>query len=478
MAVAFEKLITKCFAFADYDLSISEKFTVGKNLPKIRAKNVMDTNTEATSLKRVFGLPTLVIYGVGDILGAGIYAVVGKIAGLSGSLVWASFIIAMIVAALTALSYAELGGRFPLSGGVAAFTHRAFRTDWLSILVGWLMFCTCLVSMATLSKAFAGYLNAFAPVIPAWLIILALFAGLAFVNFRGMKESSALNIFCTTLEVSGLGIVIIVSALFLTGGELSSPAANPVPAQAISWIAIFQGAALAFYAFIGFEDLVNVAEEVKHPERNVPRAILLALGIAGAIYILVSWLATQVLSPVELATSNAPLLDVVRRAQPNFPAVVFTFIALFAVLNTALLNFITASRLLYGMARDGLLPAWLAKLHRRRATPYRTLVVILPIAIFLALSGTLQFLAGTTATLIMAMFCLVNLSLLVIKRREPQIRGFQVPVLIPALALLSNLVLIAFASDESHFLALVFIGIGILLILIRTTLSKRRLPSP
>lgn len=432
----------------------------------------MDSDAETTSLKRVFGLPTLVIYGVGDILGAGIYAVIGKIAGLSGAWVWASFIVAMIVAALTALSYAELGGRFPLSGGVAYFVHRAFRTEWLSILVGWLMFCTCLVSMATLSKAFAGYLNAFAPAIPPWLIVLVLFAGLAFINFRGMKESSALNIFCTTLEVSGLLIVIWVSALFLAGGAVSSPAANPVTSQALGGVAILQGAALAFYAFIGFEDIVNVAEEVKHPERNVPRAILLALGIAGAIYILVSWLATQVLSSVDLAASNAPLLDVVRQAQPSFPAIIFTVIALFAVLNTALLNFVTASRLLYGMAREGLLPAWLGKLHPQRATPYRTLLVILPIAIFLALSGTLQFLAGTTATLILAMFCLVNLSLLVIKRRESQVNGFQVPIFVPALALLSNLLLITFASQASHLLALTFTGIGILFVLLRQTFNK------
>ncbi|MBW4428848.1 MAG: APC family permease [Nostoc desertorum CM1-VF14] len=432
----------------------------------------MKTNElEADSLKRVFGLPTLVIYGVGDILGAGIYAVIGKIAGLSGTLVWASFLTAMIVAAFTALSYAELGSRFPQSGGVACFVHRAFRTDWLSILVGWLMFCTCLVSMATLSKAFAGYLNAFAPAIPAWLIILALFSVLAFVNFRGMKESSALNIFCTFVEVSGLLIVILVSTLFLSGGGAANAAAVPNE-PATDWNAVVQGAALAFYAFIGFEDIVNVAEEVENPERNVPRAILLALAIAGTVYILVSWLAIGVLNPSELAASGAPLLDVVRRAQPNFPQVIFTIIALFAVLNTALLNFVTASRLLFGMSREGLLPAWLGKLHRRRATPYRTLLVILPIAIFLALSGTLQFLAGTTATLILAMFCLVNLSLLLIKRREPETNGFRIPYIVPAIALLFNLFLLAFASPVSHILALVFVGIGMLLILIQKAFRR------
>jgi basic amino acid/polyamine antiporter, APA family len=433
--------------------------------------NAVETN----SLKRVFGLPTLVIYGVGDILGAGIYAVIGKIAGLSGTLVWASFLTAMVVAAFTALSYAELGSRFPQSGGVACFVHKAFRTNWLSVLVGWLMFCTCLVSMATLSKSFAGYFNAFAPAIPAWLIVLGLFSVLAFVNFRGMKESSALNIFCTFVEVTGLLIVILVAVLFLSGGGTTNPTNVVSTEQAKGWVAVFQGAALAFYAFIGFEDIVNVAEEVKNPERNVPKAIVFALAIAGIIYIVVSWLATQIISPTELAASEAPLLDVVRRSQPNFPQVIFTVIALFAVLNTTLLNFVTASRLLFGMSREGLLPAWLGKLHRRRATPYRTFLVILPIAIFLALSGTLEFLAGTTATLILAMFCLVNLSLLLIKRRNPENNGFKIPYLIPAIALVLDVILVAFASGSSHILASIFTAIGVVLIICQRAWKRKQL---
>lgn len=440
----------------------------------------METNSETDSLKRVFGLPTLVIYGVGDILGAGIYAVVGKIAGLSGSLVWAAFIVAMVVAAMTALSYAELGGRLPKSGGVAYFVHSAFRTNWLSTLVGWLMFCTCIVSMATLSRAFAGYFIAVAPGIPDWLIILALFSGLTFVNFRGMKESSALNIVCTTLEVSGLIIVILVSIAFLSGGGTAAPTvSSAVTPSAIGWTAVVQGAALAFYAFIGFEDIVNVAEEVKNPERNVPLAILLALGIAGVIYILVAWLAVQVFDPAALAASKAPLLDVVRRAQPNFPSVIFTIIAAFAVLNTALLNFITASRLIFGMAREGLLPAWLGRLHPERSTPYRTFMVILPIVIVLALSGTIQVLAGATATLILVMFALVNLSLLVIKRRHVESPArFQVPIVIPAIALVLNLALVAFASNDSRLLSIGFLAVGVFLIVIQNALSRGRLSNP
>jgi len=434
----------------------------------------MTDGAEEGSLKQVFTLQTLVIYGVGDILGAGIYAVIGKVAGISGYFVWAAFILAMVVAAFTALSYAELGSRFPKSGGVAYFVQKAFNTDWLSVMVGWLMFCTCLVSMATLSNAFAGYLNNFAPILPRWLIILVFFAGLTFVNFRGIEESSWLNMICTFTEVAGLFIVMFVASAFLLGG--GTPAGTgevPVDAIASPLVPIFQGAALAFYSFIGFEDIVNVAEEVKNPQRTIPKAILLALGIAGIIYIAIALLSTRVLTPAELTASSAPLLDVVRRAQPNFPLIVFTLIPLFAVLNTALLNFVTSSRLLYGMSREGLLPAWLGKVHPERGTPYRTILIILPIVIVLALSGTLAVLAGATATLILLMFALVNLSLLMIKRREPATSGFKVPFLLPALALVSNLVLIAFASAESLRLALGFIAIGVVLVLIHRSVMKK-----
>ncbi|HIK14574.1 MAG TPA: amino acid permease [Leptolyngbyaceae cyanobacterium M33_DOE_097] len=435
----------------------------------------MTDGAEEGSLKQVFTLQTLVIYGVGDILGAGIYAVIGKVAGISGYFVWASFILAMVVAAFTALSYAELGSRFPKSGGVAYFVQKAFNTDWLSVMVGWLMFCTCLVSMATLSNAFAGYLNNFAPILPRWLIIFVFFAGLTFVNFRGIEESSWLNMVCTFTEVAGLFIVMFVASAFLLGGGIPAGAgAVPVDAPAISpLVPIFQGAALAFYSFIGFEDIVNVAEEVKNPQRTIPKAILLALGIAGIIYIAIALLSTRVLTPGELSASSAPLLDVVRRAQPNFPLIVFTLIPLFAVLNTALLNFVTASRLLYGMAREGLLPAWLGKVHPERATPYRTILIILPIVIVLALSGTLAVLAGATATLILLMFALVNLSLLIIKRREPETGGFKVPYLLPGIALVSNLILIAFASSDSLRLALLFIAVGVVLVLIHRSVMKK-----
>ncbi len=434
----------------------------------------METNEESTSLKRVFGLPALVIYGVGDILGAGIYAVIGDITKPSASLVWVSFIIALVVAAFTALSYAELGGRLPKCGGVAHFVQQAFRIDWLSTLVGWVMFCTCIVSMATISKAFAGYLMASIPVLPEWFLVILLFAALGYVNFRGMKESSLLNLVCTAIETSGLLIVILLASIYIFGG-----AATTAPVVAIQpetgWTGIIGGASIAFYAFIGFEDIVNVAEEVKNPERNVPRAIVLSLAIAGVIYIAIAWLAVNVLSPTDLAGSKAPLLDVVTRAQPSFPKLIFTFIPLFAVMNTALLNFVTASRLVFGMAREGLIPTWAGKLHPERATPYRAILVILAIVIVIALAGTRELLAGTTATLILIMFVLTNLSLLVIKRREPIFSGFQVPLIVPAIAVLLNLLLIAYAQQKSHIFALGFITVGALLILLQNTLKKKQL---
>lgn len=416
-----------------------------------------------SGLKKEVGLIALIIYGVGDILGAGIYALIGKVAGLAGEYVWASFLIALIVATLTALSYAELGSRFPKAGGVAHFSHQAFKSHWTSVMVGWLMLATCFVSMATLSKAFAGYLQSFLPALPEWIIIFGLYIAIAFVVFRGIKEATVLNMVCTALEVTGLFIVIIVAALFVFR-ENAEAARGAVEASSFSWTHLFQGAALAFYAFIGFEDMVNISEETQNPSRTIPIAILCSLAIAGVIYIAVALLATKVLTPDQLLNSKAPLVDVVAAARPSFPTIIFTAIALFAVLNTALLNYVTASRLMYGMAEEKLFPRFLAQIHPARRTPHWAIALILPVVVVLALSGSLQFLAGGTATLIMIVFIVVNLSLLVVKRKKIGDTHFQIWAAVPIVALVSNITLIAFAASTSHQLALTVVAIGFILL--------------
>jgi len=413
-------------------------------------------------LRRSLGFWALVFYGVGDILGAGIYALVGKVAGVAGSASWAAFGIALFVAGLTALTYAELGGRFPRSAGESFFTEQAFRRPGLALLVGWVVLCSGILSLATVSVAFGGYMSGLLPGLPPSVTIVGILLLLAAINFRGMRESSTTNIIATMVELTGLLIVIVAGALFL-GRDSSSGIAQTIESgRSVGWTEIASGAALGFFAFIGFEDMVNVAEEVKDPERNMPRAILLALCVTGAVYLVVVLVATSVVAPAVLAESEAPLLSVVQRATDVVPDRLFTLIALFAVANTGLLNFIMGSRLIYGMSRQGLLPAALGKVHPRRRTPHLAILTVLGVALALALSGTLSYLAGTTSLLLLLVFFTVNVSLVRIKRRDRDaIRTFCAPRLVPIVGALSCLGLMPFVPRGSLLTAGIILALGV-----------------
>jgi len=423
--------------------------------------------TPSTGLRRSLGFWALVAFGVGDILGAGIYALVGKVAAVAGAACWVAFAVSMGVAAFTALSYAELGGRFPKSAGEAQFSREGFRAEWLAWLIGWLVLCSGIVSMAAVSRAFAGYLIGWLPQLSASGVIVAFLLALTAINCWGMRQSSTANIVCTVIELSGLLIVVIAGLMFLGGGRAA--AAPAVPAEPVAWSGILQGGALAFFAFIGFEDMVNVAEEVHTPERTLPRAILCAVSFAGVLYLVVAWIAVSVLGSAELSASSAPLLDVVRRAAPAIPDGLFTIIALFAVTNTALLNFIMGSRLVYGMAAQGLAPRWLSAIHPARHTPHRAILAVVAIALTLALSGTIVVLAGTTSVLLLAVFAVVNLALVVIKHRSvgPPAGAFRVPWLVPVIGVCTSLGLMAFVPPHAVRVALVIAGLGLVLFVLK-----------
>lgn len=421
-------------------------------------KDDMTTRTQA-HLIRALGLGALIIYGVGDILGAGIYAVVGKIAGHAGPLTWLAFAIAMSVVLLTALCYGELGSRFPQSGGVSIYVQEAFGNEWLSLLAGFLLLGATVLSMSTLTQAFVGYLNTLGMNIPKWVGISSFLVILLLINLRGIKQSSIANIMSTAVEVGGLLIVLACGLWYLT-----KPHIHPIvisPANRPSVYDVLQGAALAFFAFTGFEDLANVAEEVKQPEKNMPRAILAALGAAGLLYLGVSWVATAIIPGNELGQSEAPLLAVVNKAYPPFPTYVFSIIALFAVFNTTLLNYITASRLLYGMAHTRLLPPFLQVIHPKYHTPYVAILFIFPLVLSLGLIGTLKGLAGSTSAVVLTVFSLSSAALIKVKWREKnknQAKIFRIPVFIPYCAVILNIAAITFLPLENVLLALGFIG--------------------
>lgn len=418
----------------------------------------------SAKLQRSLGLAAVIFYGVGDILGAGIYALVGRIAGIAGPASWLAFGIALLVASLTALSYAELGSRFPRSGGESFFCQHASRSPAIGLLIGWLVLTSGIVSLATVARAFAGYLLEIFAISNAPLLefacMLSFLLVLGGINFWGINQSSKANILCTIVESTGLLLVIAVGIAYLAGPAVAAAATETAQVTWPSWAAIGQAAAVAFFAFIGFEDMVNVSEEMRSPKRDLPIAILAAVVIAGTIYIAVVWVAINVVDPQTLARSNAPLVTVVRVAAPAIPVWLFTAIALFAVANTALLNFIMASRLLFGMSQQRLVPRWLGKIHHRTNTPYHAIGIVFVAALGLACSGSLVYLAGTTSVLLLIVFLSVNIALVAVQAKEPIDRGFRIPRVVPIIAAIANAVLVCFVPPKSLLTGFVVILLG------------------
>jgi amino acid transporter len=399
-------------------------------------------------LHRHIGLFALVVYGVGDILGAGIYALIGKAAGEMGNTVWLAFLASMVAAGLTGLSYASLGSRYSRAGGASFFTHHAFKSNFLAYVIGLAVLSSGVTSMAAGSRAFAGYFTSLVSAVPVDLIVLAFCFVIAGVVIRGIRESMWTNMLCTFIELGGLLLVIVVGVNFLGSVDYTSAVTVANPAGDLSFSLILSGAVLTFYSFVGFEDIINVSEEVKNPESTMPKAILLAVVIASIIYVTISLVAVSVIPAAELAVSSAPLVDVVKRAAPWFPPIVFAFIAMFAVANTALLNFIMGSRLIYGMANQGLMPKILSKVNRR-GTPYISSLAVLGFMLILALTGNIASLARATSVLLLICFMTVNAALLVLKYRKDEPKGlFEIPSIVPVLGALVCAVMLSYAKLE------------------------------
>ncbi len=422
-------------------------------------------------LKRSLGTVALMIYGIGDILGAGIYVLIGKVAGAVGPACWLSFVISFLVASLTGLCYAELGSRHPRSAGETVYSLHAFRNRALSYLIGFLVFLSGMVSLATVAHGFSGYLRAVFPQVPDALLMLFFLAVLTLINLWGIKQSSITNIVCTTIEISGLLIVMAAGMQFLGNVDYLSV----VPAEGISpHFAFLQGAVLAFYAFIGFEDIVNVAEETRRPAQAIPRAIIAALIVAAIFYMLTAIAAVSAVPVAELSSSSAPLMLVVERGLPSVPRELFTLIALFAVTNTALINFIMSSRILYGMSREGLAPPVIARVHGDWGTPHVAILITLLIVVTLTFMEGLETLAQSTSLLLLSVFLVMNLSLIAIKYRSKGVRpAFQVPIWIPILGAAGCLTLIVFVEAKAFITVLILVLIGVMIYLfLRTQQGK------
>jgi basic amino acid/polyamine antiporter, APA family len=384
-------------------------------------------------------IPHAPLYGMGSMLGAGIYGLIGKAAGSLGNGVWMAFLVAMIAAMLTGLSYACVGSRYPKAAGAAYVTHHAFNLPLLSYAVGIAVMMSGLTSMATGSQLIANNLLAqFGWTVPAQWIAIAVVFLIGLVIDRGIRESMGVNILCTIIEAAGLIFIIAVGMRFW--GSVDYLEVPPAPAGQSTWsssaltMLIVQGAVLTFYSFIGFEDLLNVSEEVKDAPRTLPRGLIAAMIGSTVIYMLVAITAVSVQPWQQLAESKAPLMDVARTAAPWFANIdkVYAVITIFSIGNTALLNYLMGSRLLYGMSRQGLLPKVLSTIHPVRHTPHIAVRTLFVIVALLILSGSAEQLAVSTVLLLLLVFTIVNAALAMLQRRSGEPRGqFEVAKFVP-----------------------------------------------
>jgi amino acid transporter len=395
--------------------------------------------TDRPRLARRLTLTHAVLYGLGVTIGAGIYVLIGTMAGRAGVHAPIAFLLAALVMGLTAAAYAELAVRFPVSAGAAAFTGIAFASPRVTLGVGVLTAFIGTVSAAAIAIGCAGYIRVFVDLPPALTISLVVLA-MAAVAAWGIRESVTFAGVMTLIEIGGL-VAIIVGAL-ATKPEIVREVAQvlpPLSSHAV-WIGLIGASMMAFFAFIGFEDIANIAEEVQEPAHTLPRAIFLTLGIATLLYVLVAVTAVLVVPPAELAASKAPLAIVFERVSP-LPAVTFAGIAVIATLNGIIVQMIMVSRVLYGLADRGVLPAPLAHVHPVTQTPLLATALVAAATLALALAFPLEALAETTSRITLVVFALVNAALVRIKlEAEPDPAGsdaFRVPLWVPVAGALS-----------------------------------------
>ncbi|MCZ4497466.1 MAG: amino acid/polyamine/organocation transporter, superfamily [Marmoricola sp.] len=461
----------------------------------------LDVNGSETDLKRVMGPGLLLLFIVGDILGAGVYAVTGKLAGQVGGVAWLPFLVAFAVATLTACSYLELVAKHPQAAGAALYAHKAFGVHFVTFLVAFTVVCSGITSAATSSGLLASNLlvglHEGVDAVPtgdgATLVVaLAFMLVLALVNLRGVGESVKFNVVLTLVEMTALAIVIVIGFVAITSGDgdLDRITVFESPDDKGIFAAVTIATAIAFFSMVGFEDSVNMVEETKDPQRIFPRAMFTGLGIAVVIYMLVAISVVAVIPAGEIATPKNPeagvLLDVVRIGAPGIPIdKIFPFMTVFAVANTALINMLMASRLIYGMANQGVLPRQLGKVLPRQRSPWAAIAFTTVLALVLIVVVRLQAentvvsaLSGTTALLLLAVFSVVNIALLVLRRDPAHEGGFRAPTWVPILGAVACLYLLGpWARTEEDLIqykiAAGLLGVGVVLWVITWALNKR-----
>lgn len=393
-------------------------------------------------LIRSLTLTHAVLYGLGVTIGAGIYVLVGVAAGRSGMHAPLAFLAAAIVMGLTAASFAELGTRMPVAASEAAYVQAAFHRKWLSGAVGLLVVGAAAISGATISVGSAGYLGVFIP-LQASYIIAAVVVTMGAIACLSAVQSISFAGLMTVVEIGGL--LLIVAAALLDSGPLISrlPELWPAAGDLTAWTGVAQTTLLAVFAFIGFEHLVNISEEMKNPRRTLPWALFITLAVTAVLYALVAWIAVIAVPPAELAKSSAPLALVFQRLT-GLPLHVLSAIAIVATVNGIIVHMIMIGRVLYGLADQGNLPSFLAKINRSSGAPVVAILFGVAAILILALGVPLTGLAEWTSRLTLGIFAFVNLALIRIKAMEatPPSDAFLVPMWVPVMGSATSALLI------------------------------------
>jgi amino acid transporter len=451
------------------------------------ASEPVDLNGPEPDLKRVMGPKLLLLFVVGDILGAGVYAVTGQMAGIVGGIVWLPFLVAFVVATLTALSYLELVTKYPQAAGAALYTHKAFGVHFITFFVAFAVICSGITSASTSANVLAqnltggleanGWIDSTPGTGTITLIALGFMVLLALINLRGVGESVKFNVVLTLVEVTALTIVIGVGFYVIAQGEGSFDRVTTFenPDDKGLFLAVTAATSIAFFAMVGFEDSVNMVEETQEPERIFPRTLLTGLGIAVIIYMLVAVSVVTVLTSEQIAdaSNGRALLEVVRIGAPDFPIdKVFPFLAVFAVANTSLINMLMASRLIYGLAQQDVLPRTLGKVSPNRRAPYAGIgfstLQALGLIVYVseqAESEVVINLANVTSLLLLGVFTIVNITCLVL-RSDGRDSMFRSPGPTPVIAALATAFLIGPWVDRDPLIyeiagVLMLIGVGL-----------------
>ena len=443
-------------------------------------------------LKRAIGPRLLLLFIVGDILGTGVYALTGSVAGEVGGAGWAAVVLAFAVATVTAFSYLELVTKYPHAAGAALYTHRAFGIHVVTFLVTFAVLSSGLTSASTAAKFLAE--NFIIGFDLEWgqggvtLVALAFITLLALINLRGVTESLAFNVVLTLVELTVLLIVIAIGFWAMSQGEVDFGRAMvfETSEDKTVFLALTSATALAFFSMVGFEDSVNMAEETKDPVRTFPRVMLTGLSLTAFIYVLVSITAVAIVPVGELAESTTPLLEVVRQGAPDLPVEdIYPFLSMFAVANTALINMMMASRLIYGMAKHEVLPPQLGRVLSGRRSPWAAIVFTTLVAFGLiwgvtqvAGEGTVTALGGTTALLLLVVFTVVNIATIVLRRRPVDREHFRAPQVLPYIGALTCAFLVGpWAQDPIEYqIAGGLIAVGLVLWVLTWVFYRRGRP--